>query len=61
MSDLSNFILFKRKNGIYYIRYNENGKRRWKSTGAFTKSDALNILPYPWRRRKCKIYTKAVI
>ena len=35
------FSLYKRSNKIYYISYYANGRRRWKSTGASTKSDAL--------------------
>jgi len=35
--------LFKRS-GIYYVLYYSNGKRRWKSTGATTKPEALKKL-----------------
>lgn len=38
------FSLFKRHNGIYYIAYFHNGRRRWKSTGAKTKSEANKAL-----------------
>lgn len=38
------FSLFKRSNGVYYITYYENGRQRWKSTGATTKPDALKAL-----------------
>ena len=40
-SDLS---LFKRSNGIYYICYDENGTRKWKSTGQTRLADALHEL-----------------
>jgi len=36
--------LLKRSSGIYYILFEEEGKRRWKSTGKTRKSDALNEL-----------------
>jgi integrase len=36
--------LFKRSNGNYYICYEEDGKRKWKSTGQTHKSDALKEL-----------------
>ena len=32
--------LFKRSNGFYYICYEEDGKRKWKSTGKTLKADA---------------------
>ena len=38
------FYLYKRPNGFWYIGYCENGKRRWKSTSATVKSDALRFL-----------------
>jgi hypothetical protein len=38
------FSLYIRSNKIYYIGYYANGHRRWKSTGASTKSDALKAL-----------------
>jgi integrase/recombinase XerC len=34
----------KRRNGVYYIGWYEDGKRRWKTTGKSTKSDALLYL-----------------
>ncbi len=37
-------ILFKRSNGIYYISFEEEGKRKWKSTGQEYKSAALKEL-----------------
>jgi integrase len=40
MSNLPKFYLFKRNNGIYYVGYFENGRKRWKSTGATLKADA---------------------
>ena len=36
--------LYKRSNGVYYIGYYHDGRRRWKSTGATTRSDALKAL-----------------
>ena len=32
--------LFKRSNGRYYICYEEDGKKKWKSTGKFRKDEA---------------------
>jgi hypothetical protein len=34
-------FLFRRSNGIYYILWEQNGKRMWKSTGERNKQDAL--------------------
>ncbi len=36
--------LFKRSNGIYYISFEEECRRKWKSTGKTHKSDALKEL-----------------
>jgi hypothetical protein len=36
--------LFRISNGLYYIVYQQDGRRRWKSTGATTRSDALKVL-----------------
>jgi integrase len=36
--------LFKRSNGIYYISYLHNGKRRWKSTGESDRRLAMRAL-----------------
>ncbi len=36
--------LFKRSNGIYYISFEEEGKRKWKSTGQRHKAAALKEL-----------------
>ena len=36
--------LFKRSNGIYYILYEVNGKRKWKSTGKTQHAAALRDL-----------------
>jgi len=36
--------LFRRSNGIYYICYEDEGKRRWKSTNQSHKADALREL-----------------
>lgn len=44
MSNLPKFYLFKRNNGIYYVGYFENGRKRWKSTGATLKADALKAV-----------------
>lgn len=51
--------LFKRSNGIYYITYNHDGKRRWKSTGKSDHSLALKSLlkfdrdPHPPSTKTC--------
>jgi hypothetical protein len=44
MSEPTKFYLFKRANGYYYILYVEDGRKRWKSTGAEKKGDALRAL-----------------
>ncbi len=44
MSELCKFSLFKRSNGHYYILFEEQGRRRWKSTRCSHKSDALKAL-----------------
>ena len=36
--------LFKRENGIYYIAYSVEGKRKWKSTGETEKHLAISAL-----------------
>ena len=36
--------LFRRSNGIYYICYEDDGKRRWKSTNQTHRADALKEL-----------------
>ena len=41
---MSHVALFKRTNGVWYVLYTIDGKRRWKSTGSRTKSDALGKL-----------------
>jgi hypothetical protein len=38
---VSTFSLFRRFTGIYYLLIKQEGKRRWKSTGARSESDAL--------------------
>jgi len=38
------FSLFKHSNGVYHILYYHNGRRRWKSTKATTKPEALRVL-----------------
>ncbi len=40
MSNSSKLYLFKRNNGIYYVGYFHEGKKRWKSTGCTQKSEA---------------------
>jgi len=35
---------FKRSNGFYYILIRESGHRRWRSTGAKRKDEALQAL-----------------
>lgn len=44
MSFFKRFSLHKRSNGVYYILYYQNGRQRWKSTGATTKPEALGAL-----------------
>ena len=34
--------LFKRSNGVYYIAFNVDGKRRWKSTGKTERHLAIS-------------------
>jgi integrase len=41
---ISSLSLFKRSNGKWYILYTEEGRPRWKSTGASLKQDALKVL-----------------
>jgi len=38
------FSLYKRSNLIYYVGYYQEGRRKWKSTGATTKPEALKAL-----------------
>jgi hypothetical protein len=40
----TNIFLFKCTNGIYYICYMHDGRRRWKSTRSKHKRDALKAL-----------------
>ncbi len=44
MSGPSRISLFKRSNGFYYILFDDEGRRRWKSTGCTLKADALRQL-----------------
>jgi len=44
MSVSPRFYLFKRSNGVYYILIDRDGDRRWRSTGAKLKSEALKAL-----------------
>jgi integrase len=36
--------LFKHSNGVYYVLYYQDGRRKWKSTGCTTKPEALKAL-----------------
>ncbi len=36
--------LFQRSNGVFYIAYSVDGKRRWKSTGKRQRNLAINVL-----------------
>ena len=66
MNSPRNLTLFKRQTGIYYIVYDENGKRRWKSTGTKRKNKAIKVLtnfqnlttPQPVRRTLVKFITE---
>ncbi len=73
MSGLSKLFLFRRNNGIYYIGYFQDGRKRWKSTGCKRKTDALKALtrfkeffrirPAPdesWVSHKFKYYVYAL-
>lgn len=74
MNKPRNLTLFKRQTGIYYIVYEEVGKRRWKSTGTKRKNEAIKVLtdfqnlttPKPVRRtlsefiEEHKQYAKAI-
>ena len=42
--NFSNLCLFKRSNGIWYVGYYDSGRRRWKTTRARRKRDALLFL-----------------
>ncbi|MGA9115841.1 MAG: tyrosine-type recombinase/integrase [Bacteroidota bacterium] len=44
MSDPTPFSLFKRSNGVYYIKYSQDGRTRWKSTRRTVKAEALKAL-----------------
>jgi integrase len=44
MSVSPRFYLFKRSNGVYFILIDQDGHRRWRSTGAKLKSEALQAL-----------------
>jgi site-specific recombinase XerD len=46
MSEATQFSLFKRSNGFWYILYVEDGRKRWKSTNASLKTDALKSLSH---------------
>ena len=41
---ITHISLFKRAKDIWYIKYEEDGRLRWKSTGAKLKSEALRSL-----------------
>ncbi|MGB2867084.1 MAG: phage integrase SAM-like domain-containing protein, partial [Bacteroidota bacterium] len=36
--------LYKRSNGVYYIGYYQEGRRKWKTTGYTAKPEALKAL-----------------
>ena len=44
MPEPTKFSLFKRSNGFYYILFEEDGRKRWKSTKCSLKSGALKTL-----------------
>jgi integrase len=44
MSDPTLCCLFHRRNGYYYILYELEGRKKWKSTGCRLRGDALNAL-----------------
>jgi len=44
MKTMTKLYLTKLSNGVYYIGWIENGKRRWKTTKLSTKSGALQYL-----------------
>lgn len=44
MALFKKFSLHKRSNGVWYVLYYNNGRQRWKSTGATTKPEALRAL-----------------
>ena len=41
---ISHLSLFKRANGFWYILYEQDGRKRWKSTGKARKDEALKVL-----------------
>ena len=62
---ISEVFLFRRRNGIWYIVYCLDGKRKWKSTGVTHKRDAQKILQEfdpenkaPIRKRKLSGFTE---
>ena len=44
MSVPAKIYLFQRNNGIYYIGYLQDGRRRWRSTRSKRRRDALKVL-----------------
>jgi site-specific recombinase XerD len=44
MSVPTKFCLFKRSNGYYYLVYEEDGRRKWKSTGTRLRTEAFRAL-----------------
>jgi integrase len=44
MSDPTKIVLYRRSNTVYYIAYEEGGKRHYKSTRCCTKADALKVV-----------------
>jgi hypothetical protein len=44
MSVLPRRLTLIKRSNIYYILYYQNGRQRWKSTGATTKPEALQAV-----------------
>jgi hypothetical protein len=44
MSTPPKLYLYKRSNGIYFLGYLDNGRKRWKSTKATQRTDILRVL-----------------
>jgi len=59
MADPSKLYLTKRSNGIFYVGYFTDGRRRWKSTGYKFKQDALKALKDFEELFKAKIPVKS--
>lgn len=50
-------ILYRRSNGVYYIEYQDKGRKRYKSTGSKTKADALRVLTEFGRYTKARTHS----